>query len=211
MQRPYWEYILNQINLMSIPPQNTPLLVGFIVDQNMSPKTDSETKEMGNKPYCSLLGSVMWGQLATQPDLSFAVSLLSWFQANPVIEHWKGLLHVVRYIKNTIDFGLTYSHDTNLTSLAYVNADYGGCHDTRRSTSGYIFTMSGGPFTWSSKRQATVALSTVEAEYIAMSHCAQQNGVDADVVGLAMICQVLYKVIVKGQLLFQRLPRIMAK
>jgi hypothetical protein len=140
----------------------------------MSPKTDSEKREMVDKPYRPVLGSVMWGQLATRPDLSFAVSLLSHFQANPGIEHWKGLLHVIGYIKNTLDYGLTYSRDTDLTPLAYVDADYGGCRDTRRSTSGYVFMMAGGPVTWSSKRQATVALSTVEAEYVAMSRCAQQ-------------------------------------
>ena len=116
----------------------------------------------------------MWGQLATRPDLSFTVSLLSRFQANPGIEHWKGLLHVIGYIRNTMDYGLTYSRDSDLTPLAYVDADYGGCRDTRRSTSGYVFTMSGGPVTWSSKRQAMVALSTVEAEYVAMSRCSQQ-------------------------------------
>jgi hypothetical protein len=55
-----------------------------------------------------------------------------------------------------------------------VDADYGGCKDTRRSTSGYIFTMAGGAVIWSSKQQSTVALSTVEAEYVAMSRCAQQ-------------------------------------
>ena len=116
----------------------------------------------------------MWGQLATRPDLSFAVSLLSRFQANPGINHWNALMHVVGYVKNTLDLGLTYSRDADLTPLAYVDADYGGCRDTKRSTSGYIFTMAGGPVTWSSKRQATVALSTVEAEYVAMSRCAQQ-------------------------------------
>ena len=73
-----------------------------------------------------------------------------------------------------MDYGLTYSRDSVLTPLAYVDSDYGGCRDTRRSTSGYVFTMSGGPVTWSSKRQATVALSTVEAEYVAMSRCSQQ-------------------------------------
>ena len=83
-------------------------------------------------------------------------------------------MHVVGYIKNTLDYGLTYSRDADLTPLSYVDADYGGCRDTKRSTSGYIFTMAGGPVTWSSKRQATVALSTVEAEYVAMSRCAQQ-------------------------------------
>jgi len=72
-----------------------------------------------------------------------------------------------------LDYGLTYSRGADLTLLAYVDADYGGCQDTRRSTSGYVFIMEGGPVTSSSKRQATVALSTVEAEYVAMSHCVQ--------------------------------------
>ena len=85
---------------------------------------------MIHKPYQAILGSIMWGQLATHPDLSFSVSLLSRFQANPGIEHWKALLHVVGYIKNTMDYGLTYSRDVDLTPVAYVDADYGGCRDT---------------------------------------------------------------------------------
>ena len=140
----------------------------------MSPKTDSEKKEMRDKPYRSVLGSVMWGQLTTRPDLSFAVSLLARFQANPGLGHWNALLHVMGYIKNTLDFGLTYSREGELSPTAFVDADYGGCCDTQRSTSGFIFTMAGGPVTWSSKHQATVALSTVEAEYVAMSRCTQQ-------------------------------------
>ena len=67
-----------------------------------------------------------------------------------------------------------YFRDAELTPLAYVDSDYGGCQDTRRSTLGYVFTMAGGPVTWSSKRQATVVLSTIEVEYVAMSWCAQQ-------------------------------------
>ncbi len=173
-QRPYWEHILNRFNLTKIMPRNMPLPVGIILDQNMSPKTNSEKKEMAAKPYRQVLGSVMWGQLATRPDLLFAVSLLSHFQADPGVEHWKGLLHVIGYIKNTMDYGLTYSRDSDLSPLAYVDADYGGCRDTCRSTSRYVFTMAGRAVTWSSKRQATVALSTVEAEYVAMSRCAQQ-------------------------------------
>ena len=109
-----------------------------------------------------------------RPDLSFSVSLLARFQANPGIEHWNALMHIIGYIKNTIDYGLTYSHDAELSPHTFVDADYGGCRDTHRSTSGYVFIMVGGPVTWSSKHQATVALSTVEAEYIAMSRCAQQ-------------------------------------
>ena len=173
-QRPYWEHIINQFNLGHVHPRNIPLPVGIVLDNNMSPKTDSEKNQMADKPYRPILGSVMWGQLATRPDLSFSVSLLSRFQANPGIEHWNALLHVIGYIKNTIDYGLTYSRDADLSPVAFVDADYGGCRDTRRSTSGYVFTMAGGAVSWSSKRQAMVALSTVEAEYVSMSRCAQQ-------------------------------------
>lgn len=168
-QRSYWEHVLNRFGLTEITPRHTPLPVGIVLDDNMSPKTDSEKKEMGDKPYRPVLGSVMWGQLATCPDLSFAVSLLSRFQANPGIDHWKSLLHVIGYIKNTMDYGLTYSRDADLTPVAYVDADYGGCRDTRHSTLGYVFMMAGGAVTWSSKQQPTVTLSTVEAEYVAMS------------------------------------------
>jgi hypothetical protein len=140
----------------------------------MSPKTDSKKKSMDNKPYHSVLGSVMWGQLATQPDLSFPVSLLMHFQANPSIDHWNALMHVIGYIKNTLHYGLTYSHDTDLSPHAFVDADYGGCRDTCQSTSGYVFLMASGLVTWSSKRQTKVALSTVEAEYVSMSQCTQK-------------------------------------
>ena len=66
---------------------------------------------MTDKPYWAVLGSIMWGQLATRPDLAFSVSLLAHFQANPGIDHRSALLHVLGYIKNTIDYGITYSHD----------------------------------------------------------------------------------------------------
>src|SRR5277367_1503505 len=173
-QCPYWEHVLTRFNLGNVTPRNTPLPVGIILDSHMSPKTDSEKQEMHDKPYRSVLGSVMWGQLATRPDLSFSVSLLARFQANPGIEHWRALIHVIEYVKNTINYGLTYSRAFDISPTAFVDADYGGCKDTRRSTSGYVFMMAGGAVNWSSKRQATVALSTVEAEYVAMSRCAQQ-------------------------------------
>ena len=79
MQQPYWEHVINQFNLDRITPCNTPLPAGIILNNNMSPKTDSETKAMYDKPYHPILRSVMWGQLATHPNLSFAISLLAHF------------------------------------------------------------------------------------------------------------------------------------
>ena len=78
-QRPYWEYVLKRFNLEHVTPRNTPLPVGILLDSDMSPKTDSEKKEMSDKPYRPVLGSIMWGQLATRPDLSFSISLLARF------------------------------------------------------------------------------------------------------------------------------------
>jgi hypothetical protein len=173
-QWPYWKLVLNHFHLKHIMLKNTPLPPGIILDSDMSPKTNSKKKLMDNKPYCSVLGSVMWGQLVTWLELFFSVSLLAGFQANPSIDHWNALRHVIGYIKNTLNYGLTYSHDTDLSPHAFVDADYGGCRDTCQSTSGYMFLMAGRPVTWSSKRQTTVALSTVEAEYISMSRCVQQ-------------------------------------
>ena len=170
----YWEHVINRFALESVVSWNVPLPPGITLDSNMSPKTESKRENMKDKPYCPILSSVMWGQLATWPDLSFLVSLLAQFQSNPSIDHWNALMHVIGYIKNTLNYRLTYSCDFELTPSVFVDADYGGCKDTWHLTSRYIFTMAGGVVTWSSKHQETVALSTVEVEYIAMSQCTQQ-------------------------------------
>lgn len=131
---------------------------------------------MHDKPYRQLLGALMWAQAATRPNLSFAVTLLACFQSNPGLAHWKALLHMLAYVKGTLNYRIPYSRDLGGSTkpIGYVDADYGGDLDTRRSTSGYVFLMAGGPVSWSSKRQQTVALSTTEAEYMAMTHGSQQ-------------------------------------
>ena len=106
-QRPFWEHVINHFSLDHITPRNIPLPVGIILDSNMSPKTKSEKRMMDDKLYRPILGSVMWGQLATCPDLLFSVSLLACFQANPGIDHWNALMHIMGYIKNTVDYGIT--------------------------------------------------------------------------------------------------------
>ena len=150
-QQLYWEHVISCFNLKNVVLRNIPLPTGIALDSNMSLKTESKKWEMKDKPYCPILGSIIWGQLITWPDLSFSVSLLARFQANPGIEHWKALLHIIGYIKNTFNHGLTYSQDFDLTPSAFIDDDYGGCRDTCYLTSGYVFTMAVGTVTWSSK------------------------------------------------------------
>ena len=101
---------------------------------------------MRDKPYRQLLGVLMWAQAATRPDLSYAVALLARFQSNPGLAHWKALLHVLAYIKGTLEYRLRYAKDLggSVKLLGYVDANYGGDLDMCRSTSRYIFMMARG-------------------------------------------------------------------
>lgn len=103
--------------------------------------------------------------------------MLARFQSNPGPAHWHAMMHVLGYVKGTLGYHITYCHkrDTGiLKPEGYVDADYRGDLDTRRSTDGYVFIMANGPVSWSSKHQATVALSTTKAEYMALTRAAQQ-------------------------------------
>jgi hypothetical protein len=104
-------------------------------------------------------------------------------QNMPGPEHWNALIGVCCYIKGMLDYGLLLrkpkeseinTPGLGLTPLAYVDSDWAGCADTRRSTSSYIFLMAGAPVAWASKRQSVVALSSTEAEYISIARAAQQ-------------------------------------
>lgn len=131
---------------------------------------------MANKPYREILGSIMYAQIATQSNLSYAISTLSKFASNLGKPHWIALMHVLQYIKGTLDFRITYGGEghTDLAPVGYVDADYAGDIDTCRSCSGHVFLQAGGPSAWGSQYQQTIALSTTEAEYMATSRAAKQ-------------------------------------
>ena len=96
--------------------------------------------------------------------------------SKPGKKHWIGVKRVLRYIKGTLDYGLIYkSSDTNNIILeGYSDSDWGGDLSTRKSTSGYVFKIGNCTISWRSKRQSIVALSSTEAEYVALSHATQE-------------------------------------
>ena len=106
----------------------------------------------------------------TRPDLCYAVTMLSQHMANPKVVHLKLAKHVLRYLKGTINYGLNYSRVKDVSILGFCDSDWGSSPD-RRSISGYCYTLNTkGPLvSWSSSKQRVVALSSSEAEYVAMT------------------------------------------
>ena len=95
-------------------------------------------------PYASAVGSIMYAQVCTRPDLAFITGMLGRYQSNPGIDHWKAVKKALRYIQGTKDLMLTYKRSDNLDVIGYSDVDFEGCVDTKKSTSGYIFTLAGG-------------------------------------------------------------------
>jgi len=108
----------------------------------------------------------MYLMIGTRPDLAAAVGVISRHLDNPTEEHVKAVKRIFRYLKGTTDYCLTYTKSTSLTLTGYVDADWGGCLDTRKSTHGYVFLFNNSAITWKSKLQSVVALSSTEAEYM---------------------------------------------
>ena len=121
---------------------------------------------MARVPYANAIGSLMYVMMCTQLDICYAVGLVSRFQSNPGLAYWKAVKRILRYLKGMIDYVLCYQ-GSDLCLIGYSDADWGSDLDERKSTSGYAFLLNNGAITWSSKKQPCIALSTMEAEYVA--------------------------------------------
>ena len=99
---------------------------------------------------------------------------LARYMAAPTVAHWQAAKGILRYIAGTVNYGITFGK-SGLTLEAYCDADYAGDIDTRRSTTGYVYTLCGGAISWSSRLQPTVAASTTEAEYMAAAYATKEG------------------------------------
>ena len=121
-------------------------------------------------PYAAAVGSLLYCALATRPDITHSLSLLSKYTKAPREAHWKAIKRVFRYLQATSNYGLLYRKiDSNLTLDCYTYADWGGDQSSRRSMSGMVLFLGTAPVSYHSQQQLCVALSTTEAEYIAAS------------------------------------------
>ncbi|CAL9029582.1 unnamed protein product, partial [Prunus brigantina] len=160
-QKAYIEKVLKRFNMQQSNGAEVPISKGDKLSQEDCPKTDFEKAEMRDKPYASVVGSIMYAQVCTRPDLAFSISVLGRYQANPGLAHWKAAKKVLGYMQRTKDHMLVFRRTDKLELVGYCDADFAGCADTARSTSSFVFMMGGGAVAWKSVKRSTIATSTM--------------------------------------------------
>ena len=123
---------------------------------------------MDQRLYQSAVGSLLYLSCWTRPDITFAVSNVACFCSKPTKQYWTAVKRIMRYLRGTQNYGILYTRDCATDVEGYSDADWAGDVNDQKSTSGYVFTISGPAVSWKSKKQTSVALSTAEAEYMAL-------------------------------------------
>ncbi|XP_071578912.1 uncharacterized protein [Temnothorax nylanderi] len=173
-QRKYIQDVLKRFNMEDCKPVATPMNPAVKLSKKMSPTTEEDKKQMSQIPYRNVIGSLMYLATSTRPDIAYAISILSQFSENPGQDHWKAAKRVLRYLKKTENLGITFTKTGN-ELVGFSDADWGASIDDRRSYTGYVFKLAGGAISWSSRKQKTVAMSSAEAEYMALSEAAKET------------------------------------
>ncbi|GJW12018.1 ribonuclease H-like domain, reverse transcriptase, RNA-dependent DNA polymerase [Tanacetum coccineum] len=133
----------------------------------------TEGTMVNSTEYRSLIGCLRY-LLHTRPDLSYSVGLLSRFMQEPREQHMKAIRQVLRYVQGTKDHGITYKHNGGNKIHGYSDSSYGVNTQEGKGTTGIIFYYGESPISWSTQKQATVALSSCESEFIAATAAATQ-------------------------------------
>uniref|UniRef100_A0AAV1VK26 Integrase catalytic domain-containing protein n=1 Tax=Peronospora matthiolae TaxID=2874970 RepID=A0AAV1VK26_9STRA len=173
-QTKFLKSVLTKFGMDNSKPVKTPQDPGLKLTKNMCEQECKHEDTMCNVPYRSAVGGIMYLMVATRPDLAAAVGSLSQFSSDPCPTHWQALKRVLRYLQATPNHGLEFTREEGSRICGYTDADWAGDIESRRSTSGYVFMMSGGCISWKSQKQRTVALSSTEAEYMALSEATKE-------------------------------------
>ena len=160
--------LLAQYSMADCAPVSTPMDARLIIDT--SPLEQEERTFMLGKPYRALVGSLLY-LLFTRPDITFSVNQLTRHLDNPRRSHWTAALRLLKYLRGTATLTLHYQRqeESSFSLVGYSDSDWGGCTTTRKSTTGYAFLLCGAAISWKTKLQPSVALSTCEAELMALS------------------------------------------
>ncbi|KAH9733862.1 Integrase catalytic domain-containing protein [Citrus sinensis] len=170
-QSGYLKRVVSRFGMVNSKPVTTPVAAHFKLSKQQEPEEEVYIDHMKRIPYSSAVGSIMYAMVCTRPDVAYGIGLVSRFMGNPGKEHWEAVKWLLRYLKGTEEYGVVFGQVNNASSkvLGYVDSDFAGDLDRRRSVTGLVFTLCGGAVSWKSTLQSVVALSTTEAEYIALT------------------------------------------
>ena len=163
-QEGYAKEVLKKFKMDDSNPVSTPIECGVKLSKH------DEGGKVDPTLFKSLVGSLRY-LTCTRPDILYAVGIVSRFMEAPTTTHFKTAKRILRYIKGTTNYGLFYSSSNNYEIVGYSDSDWSGDLDDRKSTTGFVFFMGNTAFTWMSKKQPIVTLSTCEAEYVAATSC----------------------------------------
>lgn len=166
-QKKYAKEILKKFQMEDCKEMSTPM------NQKEKLVKEDGAAKVDEAEFRSLIGCLMY-LTATRPDILNAVSILSRFMHCPNETHMRAAKRVIRYIKGTWNYGVKFLKHREFKLTGFSDSDWGGSIDDMKSTSGYCFSLGSGMFSWSSKKQETVAQSTAEAEFIAATGAVNQ-------------------------------------
>lgn len=173
-QAEYVRTVLERFDMQECKPVASPMVTGIkLLKAELSEPT---SESMDDVPYSSAVGALMYAALVTRPDIAFAVTHLCQFMSAPTQAHWLAAKRVLRYLQGTRHHELVYGWDGGEARqlYGYSDSDWGNDSNDRRSFTGWVFLLHDGAVSWQSCKQRTVALSSVEAEYMAATQATRE-------------------------------------
>ncbi|XP_055918580.1 uncharacterized protein LOC129950682 [Eupeodes corollae] len=137
------------------------------------PSQNEERTPVDKQSYQELIGSLLHLSTFSRPDISCNVNMLSQFNQDPRKQHWNLALSVLKYLKGTINSKILYSR-TGKPISAYSDSNWAEDINDRKSQSGIVFVMAGGPIDWESRKQSIITTSSAEAEYVTLTSAAKK-------------------------------------
>jgi len=169
-QKQYIDQIVTKYGLSQAAPAKTPL----DKDNKLAKQENYTAHPKFRTEYQSKVGSLNFASNQTRPDTAFATGYVARYASNPNQTHMDAVDRIFAYLKNDPGKGIVYSGKYGFQLKGFVDSDFAGCEDSRRSTTGWVFTLAGGPVSWSAQRQRDTAISTAHAEYNAATEAAKE-------------------------------------
>ncbi|XP_038896314.1 secreted RxLR effector protein 161-like [Benincasa hispida] len=174
-QKGYIQKILSRFGMSSAKSINTSSVVNARFSSVLLPQSEAEKEYMYRVPYATAVESLMYAMVCTRSNLAHTVSVVSRFMGQIGKEHWQVVKRIFRYLRGTSDVSFVFGNCTECLVTGYSDSDYAGDVDSRRSMTGYVFTLGGSVINWKATLQPTVTLSTTEAEYMALTEAANEG------------------------------------